>query len=147
MNPASKPEGNNIIVTPIQPHVGLGIVKSENRVPSGEADGSVKFNRWRRGDPIDKPLRDGSVPDWDTVRSRYWKNRHLESQSTGEFSKENLNRMRRGVAPLDYNSSTGEFESRELHHVDPQRNGGSNGPRNLREVTPDQHRAMDKFRK
>ena len=106
-----------------------------------------KFRRWKRGDPIDKIMPDGSSPSWDTVRSRYWKNRHQASRGTGEFSPQNMRRMRRGNAPRDYNPRTGRYESRELHHVDPQRAGGSNGPFNLREVTPDQHAAIDPYRR
>lgn len=111
------------------------------------ASGGVKFKKWERGQRIDKPLPDGSEPDWDTVRSRYWKNRYDAAKDTGEFSKENLRRMNKGQAPLDYNPRTGRFESRELHHVKPQRDGGPNSPENLREVTPDQHRALDEHRR
>ena len=110
----------------------------------GVADGAVKFKRWKPGEAIDKPMPDGSAPSWDVVRSRYWKNR--ASASSGDFSRENLARMRQGKAPLDYNPRTNIFESRELHHVVPQRAGGSNGPINLRELTPDQHGAVDPFR-
>jgi hypothetical protein len=111
-----------------------------------DASRLVRFKRWARGDAIDKPMPDGSAPDWDVVRSRYWKNRS-HSASPREFSQANLERMRRGSAPLDYNARTRQWESRELHHVDPQRNGGSHGPFNLREVTPDQHRALDRYRR
>jgi RHS repeat-associated protein len=111
------------------------------------ASGAVKFKKWERGQRIDKPMPDGSEPDWDTVRSRYWKNRYEAAKDTGEFSKENLRLMNKGQAPLDYNPRTGEFESRELHHVKPQRDGGSHSPENLREVTPDQHRALDEYRR
>ena len=105
----------------------------------------VRFQRWKRGEAIDKPMPDGSPPSWDTVRSRYWKNRWQASRNTNEFSKQNLDRMRRGAAPKDYNPRTGQFESRQLHHVVPQRAGGSNSPLNLRELTPDQHGAVDPF--
>lgn len=112
-----------------------------------EAPGNIKFKRWKRGEAIDKPMPDGSNPSWDVVRERYWKNRYEASKGTREFDAENMARMRRGSAPQDYNPKTGQMESRELHHVDPQRNGGSNGPLNLREVTPDQHRALDPYRR
>jgi hypothetical protein len=45
----------------------------------------------------------------------------IASKNTGEFGKANLDRMKRGNAPQDYNPKTGQYESRELHHVDPQR--------------------------
>jgi RHS repeat-associated protein len=106
------------------------------------------FPKWRRGEPIDKVMPNGEYPSWDVVRSRYWKNRYESTKSTGEFSKANQARMRSGQAPLDKNPRTGKLESRELHHNDPQRNMNSDrhGPLNLREVTPDQHRALDPYR-
>ncbi|CAM3762532.1 RHS repeat-associated core domain-containing protein [Flavobacterium branchiophilum] len=109
----------------------------------------IKFKRWKRGDAINKPLPDGSNPSWDTVRSRYWKNRHHEAMKNGNkegFSADQLEAMKKGNAAQDYNPNTGNMESRELHHVDPQRNDGSNSPINLREVTPEQHAAMDPYR-
>jgi hypothetical protein len=71
-------------------------------------------------------MPDGSSPSWGTVQSRYWKNRYEASRNSGEFTQANLDRMRRGTAPQDYNPRTGNWESRELHHVDPQRSGRSN---------------------
>jgi hypothetical protein len=91
-------------------------------------------------------MPDGSNPSWDTVRSRYWKNRYDASKNSGGFTQANLDRMRRGDAPQDYNPRTGNWESRELHHVDPQRSGGSNSPINIRELTPDWHGEVDPYR-
>lgn len=79
--------------------------------------------------------------------TRYWKNRYEAAKDSGEFTKENLDRMNEGRAPLDYNPRTGKYRSRELHHVKPQRDGGPDSPENLREVTPDQHRALDEHRR
>jgi hypothetical protein len=93
-------------------------VKSLDRAP-----GNIKFLPWKRGDSIDKPMPDGSLATWDTVKSRYWKNRYEASKTSGEFSEANLSRIRRGKAPQDYNSRTGQWENRELHHVIPQRAG------------------------
>ena len=100
------------------------------------------FRRWRRGDAIDKPMPDGRPPTWDVVRSRYWKNR-ADAAKLGEFDAANLARMRRGSAPLDRNGNP-----MELHHHNPQRNGGRdvNNPYNLREVTREQHAALDPYR-
>jgi len=129
--------------------VGQGLGTAVDFVPAGKILAPikplVKFKRWKAGDAIDKPLPDGTMPSWDVVRSRYWKSR-AGLASDGEFSKANLRRMRRGRAPLDYNPRTGKYESRELHHVQAQRNGGENSPINIREVTPDQHGAVDPFR-
>jgi RHS repeat-associated protein len=112
--------------------------------PEGLAD-CVRFQRWRVGDAIDKPRADGSPPNWDSVRSRYWKNRADASvrENTGEFDAATLARMRRGRAPMD-----AEGNAMELHHHNPQRYPGpyTNNPGNLREVTREQHAALDPFR-
>jgi len=110
------------------------------------ADGSIKFKRWKRGESIDKPLLDGSPPTWDTVQSRYWKNRYEAAKSSGEFTPPQLAEIRKGNAPTDYNPRTGQWDRRELHHVDPQRNTIDNSPINLRELTPDWHAEVDPFR-
>ncbi|WP_157203893.1 hemagglutinin repeat-containing protein [Marinomonas sp. SBI8L] len=118
--------------------------KAESKVLASTAKSEIKFKRWKNGEAIDKPMPDGSAPSWNTVRSRYWKNRAVSSN--GEFSDDNIMRMREGNAPLDFNPRTSKFESRELHHVEPQRVNGSNSPLNLRELTPDQHGEVDPFR-
>lgn len=82
-----------------------GVVDPLGLRPCGTADGSIRFKRWSRGDAVEKPMPDGSSPRWDVARGRYWKNRaHLAD--AGEFSAANMRRMRRGSAPLDYNSRT-----------------------------------------
>ena len=48
---------------------------------------------------------------------------------------------------MDYNPRTGQWERRELHHVDPQRHTVDNSPLNLRELTPDWHGEVDPFRR
>ncbi|UWQ09737.1 SpvB/TcaC N-terminal domain-containing protein [Aliiroseovarius crassostreae] len=121
-----------------------GTRQVDEAADAATASGQVRFQRWKNGDAIDKPMPDGTAPSWDVVRSRYWKNR--ASGSSGEFSQANLDRMREGKAPLDYNPRTGNMEPRELHHVIPQRANGPNSPINLRELTPDQHGAVDPYR-
>ncbi|WP_424405463.1 RHS repeat-associated core domain-containing protein [Pasteurella sp. PK-2025] len=103
----------------------------------------VKFKRWKPSDAIDKPLPNGANPSWNTVRSRYWKNRYHASQGTGEFSASNMQRMKKGRAPLDANGNP-----MELHHHIPQRYQHPNrhSPNNLREVTREQHASLDPFR-
>lgn len=103
--------------------------------------------RWSTGESINKPLDDGSVPNWNTVRERYWKNRYQRSKNTGEFDLINLKRMQSGLAPQDYSFMTYKLESRELHHITPRRFNGSNEQANLLEVTPDEHAAIDPCRK
>jgi len=108
----------------------------------------VRFKRWKLGEPIDKPMPDGSPPSWRTVRRRYWRNRWAASKGTGEFTDStDIARMKRGQPPLDYNPRTGQMEPRELHHIRQQQHGGDHSPLNLVEVTPDQHAFVDPFRK
>jgi diadenosine tetraphosphate (Ap4A) HIT family hydrolase len=53
--------------------------------------------------------------------------------------------MRKGLAPQRLNPNTGLMESMELHHhVVPQRNGGLF---DFMKVWPEEHRAIDPFRK
>ena len=101
------------------------------------------FKRWKRGERIDKPLPNGYMLSWDVIRSRYWKNRYLASKSIEEFSPANMSRMKRGRAPLDANGNP-----MELHHHVPQRLGHADrhSPFNLREVTREQHAALDPYR-
>ena len=77
------------------------------------------------------------------MRSRYWKNR-AHNAGTGDFSEDNLKRMRKGRAPQRLNESTGKMESMELHHTPPQRDGGLY---DVKELWPDEHALEDPFRK
>ncbi len=111
------------------------------------ADGSVRFRRWKRGEAIDKPMPDGSPPTWETVQSRYWKNRYEGAKNSGEFTRSQLAEMRKGNAPMDYNPRTRQWERRELHHVEAQRHTVNNSPLNIRELTPDWHAEVDPLRR
>ena len=62
-----------------------------------------------------------------TVRRRYWKNAAEASDAAKRYGTENLDRMRRGLAPQRANpNAPGGRESLELSHaaVDPYRNPG-----------------------
>jgi len=105
---------------------------------------------WKVGDPISNRTLLGDVPQWNTVRNRYWKNKalaHKEGKVEGvqiyELSEENLRRVERGLAPQIRNPKTGEMESIELHHEPPQKEGGMF---NFIEVTPQEHAAIDPHR-
>ena len=86
---------------------------------------------------------------WDKSRKEYWKEEARKNPEA--YSPENLDRMRRGLAPQRVNPQTGELESMELHHTYlPQRSGL---PRslidsrwNLKKVWPAEHKAIDPFR-
>jgi hypothetical protein len=135
------PEVESTTTSPSSEPAGPNVAISE-----GQADGSVKFTRWKPGDAIDKPLPDGTAPAWGTVQSRYWKNRYAASKGTGEFTEVQLREIRKGNAPKDFNPRTQEWESRELHHVKGRQYEGGNNPENLRELTPDWHAEVDPYR-
>jgi len=98
---------------------------------------------WKVGEPITNLTAKGNVPAWSTVRQRFWKNEAFLNGST--YSESNLLRMQKGVAPQRLNPNTGLMESMELHHhIVPQRNGGLF---DFMKVWPDEHRALDPFRR
>ena len=98
---------------------------------------------WKVGNPINNLTVKGNVPSWNTVRSRYWKNR-ANSSKTGEFSDANLKLMKKGKAPKIYDPGTGRIERVELHHTPAQRDGGLF---DVIEVLPSQHANIDPYRK
>ena len=105
---------------------------------------------WKVGDAINNRTLLGDVPSWSTVRARHWKNKALDhklGKVTGEFeyklTPENINRMEKGLAPQYYNRDLKKWESVELHHEPPQREGGLF---DFEELTVDQHKGKDAFR-
>ncbi len=103
---------------------------------------------WKVGQDITNRTRLGNVPKWSTVRYRYWKNKAYEIKSDPIFrpryaTPENIKRMEKGRAPQQFNDRTGRWESRELHHIPPQRDGGLF---DVIELWPDEHATADKFR-
>ncbi|MDX2065565.1 MAG: hypothetical protein SFX74_07480, partial [Fimbriimonadaceae bacterium] len=98
---------------------------------------------WKVGDPINNLTRAGNIPKWPSVRMRHWKNR-AHYAKPGEFTDENIARMKRGRAPLVQDKQTGEVGPLELHHhIVPQRSGGLF---DFIEVTPSQHAKIDAMR-
>jgi filamentous hemagglutinin len=82
------------------------------------------------------------------VRKRHWKNRaeeiKLNPNSAPTFATQpNLERMKRGMAPQKFNERTGLWESMELHHTPPQRQGGLF---DFVELWPEEHVKLDNFR-
>ena len=82
------------------------------------------------------------MPKWSIVRHRYWKNEALRNSS--RYSFDNLQRMKKGLAPQRINPETGKLESMELHHMPPQR---ENGLFDFIKVWPEEHDLIDIFRK
>ena len=54
-----------------------------------------------------------------------------------------MERMRRGLASQRLNRETGIWESKELHHIPPQREGGLF---DFVELWPEEHAAVDTYR-
>ncbi|HEV7738091.1 MAG TPA: hypothetical protein VGO47_12050, partial [Chlamydiales bacterium] len=125
----------------LPPPGSLGaIVSSEGRIGVTQASSTCG---WRVGQPIQNRTFWGGIPKWSTVRSRYWKNKAIEAKSNqGSYSEANIQRMERGFAPLELNQDTGLFESVELHHTPPQREGGLF---DFIEVTPSEHARIDGY--
>ena len=101
---------------------------------------------WKVGDPIDNLTSKGDEPAWSTVQQRFWKNEAFNDPEN--YSLENVARMQKGLAPQRFNLVTGEVESKELHHIIPQRSNlpGIHNESNLIPVWPDEHAAIDPFR-
>ncbi len=97
---------------------------------------------WKVGDPINNLTSSGKVPSWSAVRKRYWKNQAALNPT--KYDSENLARMQEGNAPQRFNETTRVWESMELDHTPPQRTGGLF---DVQPVWPDEHAAVDPFRK
>ncbi len=112
-------------------------------VIEAKIENNIIKNGWKVGDDITNLTVKGNVPKWNTVRQRYWKN---EAAANGTvYDASNMARMKKGLAPQRINPITGKMESMELHHhVIPQRDGGLF---EFIRVWPDEHRALDPFRR
>jgi hypothetical protein len=71
------------------------------------------------------------------VRRRYWKNEAM--YNAGDYTSDNLRRMRRGLAEQRKNPYTDLWESRHLHH-DPLQSQG--GLFEFKKLWPDEHYSM-----
>jgi hypothetical protein len=74
---------------------------------------------------------------WDKARKSYWKT----YSPTGKAPTRTVEVRSRKSGRVYQKEQT-----KELHHVDPQRSGGSNHPSNLQELWPNEHEAIDPFR-
>ena len=103
---------------------------------------------WKVGDQITNLTKFGKVPKWSTVRKRYWKNQAERIKSDPSFRPDygnpgNIKRMEKGLAPQRLNEKTGLWESMELHHIPPQREGGLF---DFFELWPEEHAKLDDLR-
>jgi RHS repeat-associated protein len=106
----------------------------------GGSSGNENRDQWKVGDPINKNTAKG-YPSWSTVKRRYWQNR-AQSALPGEFSKSNLERMRKGMPPLHEKYRV----PMELHHKHGRRISDPHNINNLRESWPWEHDDIDPFR-
>ena len=124
----------------LPPPSALGsVVASEGKVAMTQVSSTCG---WRVGQPIQNRTWWGGVPKWNTVRSRHWKNQAqlAKSNPNAKYFPEDISRMERGLAPQRINNITGQMESKELHHIPPQRDGGLF---DFIEVWPDEHANLD----
>ncbi len=86
--------------------------------------------KWSVGDDITKATAKGK-PAWSTVRSRYWKN---QAAKGGNWSKPNLERMRKGKAAIGRDG-----RSMELHHIKGRKGPNPHRSQNLRRMERSDH--------
>jgi len=110
---------------------------------AGAAGGGIAFGLGKATDALQRS-------SWDKNRQNYWKQE--ERKHGASYSEANRQRMRQGRAPQRVNPKTGQMESMELHHDHVSQRSGL--PRtftdrswNLKKVWPDEHRAIDPFRR
>jgi len=100
--------------------------------------------RWKVGDNVLAPTSKGVEPSWSAQARRHWKNEAFEEGPVQKWGAENVERMKKGLAPQRINPETGLLESKELHHhPEPRRAGG----KKFVDVWPDQHAEVDEYRR
>ena len=97
---------------------------------------------WKMGKPINNLTKTGKIPKWATIRKRIWRNEAYYNPKN--YSSLDLKRMKKGLAPQRFNKKFNKIESKELHHMPPQRKGGLY---NVKMLWPEEHANEDEFRK
>jgi RHS repeat-associated protein len=105
------------------------------RLAYTETARDAAVRRWRPGDPINAPTRYG-YPSWSTVRRRWRINEALNNP--GDWSEENLARMRRNLAPV--HPKTGE--RLHLHHISGRGGPDPHNPANILPLWEREHYRM-----
>ncbi|MDF7797812.1 hypothetical protein P4A91_25365, partial [Pseudomonas syringae] len=123
--------------------VDRNVLEAKEKAPEPTDTPPVK-NGWKVGDDVYNKTAKGNDPSWTTVRSRFWKNEAATTEATSKYGAENIERMKKGLAPQRYNADKGGMESMELSHEPvPFRDGGKDFvPR-----WPQDHAAVDPYRK
>jgi len=83
----------------IQANDVVDVAKTVNRVDNAVDTTKNMTKGWKVGDDVTNLTRAGNEPSWSTVRQRYWKNEAYYNPTP--YTPANLNRMQRGLAPLD----------------------------------------------
>ncbi|MBI3259484.1 MAG: hypothetical protein HYZ54_08440 [Ignavibacteriae bacterium] len=117
-------------------------VKVETQAGRIAASQVTKIKGWKVGDDIRNLTSKGNLPKWDTVRRRFWKTEVVKHPE--KYAPEQLERMKKGLAPQRLNTQTGKMESMELHHDPAQRDGGLF---DFVPLWPDEHAGVDSLRR
>ncbi|GFO55464.1 hypothetical protein GMSM_24710 [Geomonas sp. Red276] len=126
--------------TYIEALISLGVVTKS--IP--KASYTTSNGRWKVGDDIYNPTAAGNDPSWTTVRNRFWKNEAAKPDAEAMWGLENIQRMKKGLAPQRYNYDKGGMESMDLSHEPvPYRDGG----RKIVPRWPQDHAAVDPYRR
>ena len=109
--------------------------------PLGSIKATTGIKGWKVGDSINNLTLKGNIPSWSTVRQRHWKNRAYYHPK--KYTKQNLERMEKGLAEQRINALTGKLETKELHHFPAQKDGGLF---DFNALWPDEHAFVDPYR-
>ena len=75
-------------------------VKTANKVDNAIDTAKTAKKGWKVGDDVATLTKAGNSPTWSTVRRRHWKNEAFYNPSKYSNNLDNLNRMKRGLAPI-----------------------------------------------
>lgn len=90
----------------------------------GMAAKNAAGESWKPGDDIYSSTNKGTAPSDRTVGRRFWMN-EAENPSRGDYTPEDIERMKGGEPPQRYNADKGGIESMERSHEPiPKREGG-----------------------
>ncbi|MFC5435995.1 RHS repeat-associated core domain-containing protein [Rhodanobacter umsongensis] len=115
-----------------------------NRLQEAFAPKLMPQPQWVPATEQEQEAAEGTCPvnpkSWSTARRAYWRNE--ASNNPYKYSQANLDRMWRGLPPLHDELNV----QMELHHVIPQRDGGTHDPSNLQPLWPWEHAEVDPYR-
>lgn len=129
------------LTSPVQAFKNLLRSSAEGAVVRAAKKGGT---RWKVGDHPLAPTPKGVEPSWTTQARRHWKDEAGTEDAIEKWGAENVERMKKGLAPQKINKNAGDLESKELHHQPiPQRQRG----KEYIEVWPDEHVRIAPYRR